>query len=119
MAQDNPGRTLTAAQDHLRCACDLLTVASPEALGRSAAVLQSAVASLEAFHGVAARRSAPEMKHAAGVLRSRLRLARALLESAAAYRQDWFGRLGAMVLGYGADRQPARLANAGRWSLLG
>lgn len=111
---------LTAARSKVISVCNGLLSPSPEALDGCASLLESAAGELEDCLRSLERaaKGCPELEQARG-LRTDLRRARHLLQSASNYYSGWQRLLGAMSGGYTACGNPAQLALPARVCLQG
>jgi hypothetical protein len=107
MAAQDELRLLRQTREDLEQSCILLQTPSAEALDHCAELLEAAClrarewnAQLPAFEAV------PGAKDEARRLRSSLRRAARLLESAASYHARWGRIVGAMCVGYAPDGGP-------------
>ena len=112
---------LKAARLEVDRACELLVLASPESMDRSARVLEAAAkrcrpSELRALLPAADRAAALEQTRQ---LRAAVRRAGHLLETAAKFRRNWTRMLGAMSGGYTGQGAPAPISQASRVSVRG
>jgi hypothetical protein len=114
---------LKAARLEVDRACDLLILASPQSMDRSALALEAALGhcrpsqSRELMPSTAEERAAALEQ--ARQLRAAVRRAGHLLETAAKFRRNWTRMLGAMTGGYTGQGSPALISRASRVSVRG
>jgi hypothetical protein len=98
--------------------CLLLTTPSPEALDRAAAILDAVVAEIaDARRGMQRERAAPLAEYQA--IRRASRMARILLDKAAAFHAGWNARLRSLTAGYEPGGEAAASTWRGRLSVEG
>jgi hypothetical protein len=107
---------LTTCRAALAQVCALLETPSPQALDRAVAMLGEVVAEVAEArrHGGAAT----QREEYRGIRRA-ARLARVLLDKAAAYHAGWNALLGSLTCGYGPGGQAATPVSPGRLSVEG
>jgi hypothetical protein len=122
MTNGGNGKALAEIRAEVQRACDLLRAPSPAAVDCCAVTIGSAISGLGEWrkrfqgHDRTANRLALEE---ALRLRSAVRRAGRLLESAAGYHAGWRQTLGSLCAGYTASGAPAAAAQPGRLCLRG
>ena len=112
---DQAGTALARVARRVEQACDLLVVATPEALARSPVVLAEAASELRDLRQQIGSFRGPEARG----LRNSVLKARRLLELAAAFHARWQMMLAAMSVGYTAQGSPAEIPSRRRNSWQG
>jgi len=113
--------TLADVRARVQQSCEWLLAPSPAALDRFAAALAPAISALREWQAQLEERhkASPRAREEALRLRTAIRRAGALLQSAADYHAGWRRALGALCGGYTASGAPADAARPGRLCLRG
>lgn len=108
-------RRLTTTRSAVRHACNLLTIATPEALDGCRDTLERAISELKEFQPEGRNLPFDPAAHKmARTLQTEIVRAGRLLETLATFYRGWERILGAMSGGYTANGAPAAVSRLGR-----
>jgi hypothetical protein len=110
VSADQADQVLASAMRRVALACDLLVLATPEALAQSPALLAEAVSELRDLRQQGGSFRGPEARS----LRNAVLKARRLLDQAAAFHIRWRMMLATMSVGYTAQGRPAAIPSRRR-----